>query len=98
MSGQDAAAATEQQATQVAELFSAFAGQARKTLDVCIYDFRLTIPAVSAIVVKAINDAAERGVAVRVAYDENVLRVSHPGLANAYADYINGLVKRYKAA
>lgn len=70
VSDQDAAAAIEQQATQVAELFSAFTGQAAKTLDVCIYDFRLTIPAVSEIVVQAINDAAERGVAVRIAYDK----------------------------
>lgn len=70
VSGQDAAAAIEQQATQVAELFSAFAAQTTKTLDVCIYDFRLTIPAVSGIVVRAINDAAERSIAVRVAYDK----------------------------
>lgn len=70
ISDQNAADAIQQQATQVAGLFSDFAGQATETLDVCIYDFRLTIPEVSAIVVKAINNAAERGVAVRVAYDK----------------------------
>ncbi len=61
----------ETQATQVADLFAEFAKRATATLDICIYDFRLTLPAISQKIVDAVNDAAARGVAVRVAYDAN---------------------------
>jgi phosphatidylserine/phosphatidylglycerophosphate/cardiolipin synthase-like enzyme len=44
---------------------------ATKTLDICIYDFRLTVPAVSQKIVEAIKDAAARNVAVRIAFDAN---------------------------
>lgn len=59
------------QAAEVASLFADFVGGATTTLDICIYDFRLTIEAVQATVVQAINAAADRGVAVRIAYDKN---------------------------
>jgi phosphatidylserine/phosphatidylglycerophosphate/cardiolipin synthase-like enzyme len=68
---QPAVKAIEAQAVQVAELFADFAKKATTTLDICIYDFRLDLPAVSQKIVSAINDAAGRGVTVRVAYDAN---------------------------
>ena len=64
-------AAIAAQAAQVAERFAAFVDATRTTLDICIYDFRLELPAISHTVVTAINAAADRGVAVRVAYDAN---------------------------
>jgi phosphatidylserine/phosphatidylglycerophosphate/cardiolipin synthase-like enzyme len=63
--------AIEAQAGQVAALFVAFVQRAMATLDICIYDFRLSLSSVSQTIVTAINDAAARGVAVRVAYDAN---------------------------
>jgi hypothetical protein len=68
---QVAAPAIEAQAIQVAQLFANFAKAANTTLDICIYDFRLALKAVSQKIVDAINDAANRGVRVRVAYDAN---------------------------
>jgi phosphatidylserine/phosphatidylglycerophosphate/cardiolipin synthase-like enzyme len=68
---QAAAPAIEAQAAQVADLFADFVKAATTTLDICIYDFRLALPAISQKIVSAINDAAGRGVAVRVAYDAN---------------------------
>ena len=68
---QDEIAAIEAQAGQVAALFADFVGQAQASLDICIYDFRLVIGSVQATVVSAINEAAGRGVAVRIAYDRN---------------------------
>jgi phosphatidylserine/phosphatidylglycerophosphate/cardiolipin synthase-like enzyme len=67
---QAAARAIESQAGEVADQFVDFVSGATKTLDICIYDFRLTLPVVSQKVVNAINSAAS-GVAVRVAYDAN---------------------------
>jgi phosphatidylserine/phosphatidylglycerophosphate/cardiolipin synthase-like enzyme len=61
----------EAQAIEVANQFAAFVKGAGKTLDICIYDFRLSLPAVSQKIVDAIKDAAARGVAVRVAFDAN---------------------------
>jgi phosphatidylserine/phosphatidylglycerophosphate/cardiolipin synthase-like enzyme len=61
----------EDQAIKVADLFAEFVGRAETTLDICIYDFRLDLPAVSEKIVAAINGAAAKGVAVRVAYDAN---------------------------
>lgn len=61
----------EAQAGEIADHFVEFVNRATKTLDICIYDFRLTLPAVSEKVVKAVNAAAARGAAVRVAYDAN---------------------------
>ena len=68
---QPAAAAIQAQATQIADLFAGFVRSATSTLDICIYDFRLELPAISQVIVSAINDAADRGVTVRVAYDAN---------------------------
>lgn len=68
---QATAQAIEAQAIEVADQFVDFVSGATKTLDVCIYDFRLTLPAVSRKIVDAINTAAARGVAIRVAYDAN---------------------------
>ena len=63
--------AIETQATEVADRFAAFVKAATKTLDVCIYDFRLALPAVHDKIVEAIKDAAARDVAVRIAFDAN---------------------------
>jgi phosphatidylserine/phosphatidylglycerophosphate/cardiolipin synthase-like enzyme len=68
---QAAVAKIEAQALEVAERFADFVGSATKTLDICIYDFRLDLPAVSAKIVDAINGAADRDVAVRIAFDAN---------------------------
>jgi phosphatidylserine/phosphatidylglycerophosphate/cardiolipin synthase-like enzyme len=56
------------QAKAVAARFADFVGQARHSLDVAIYDFRLS-PALAEPVVEALIDAATRGVEVRLAYD-----------------------------
>jgi phosphatidylserine/phosphatidylglycerophosphate/cardiolipin synthase-like enzyme len=61
----------EAQAIEVADRFAAFVKSATRTLDICIYDFRLVLPAISQKIVEAINDAADRGVTVRVAFDAN---------------------------
>ena len=71
IAAQDEIAAIETQAGQVAALFDAFVGEAQSSLDICIYDFRLVIDSVQAAVVSAINQAADRGIAVRIAYDKN---------------------------
>lgn len=63
--------AIEAQAIEVADHLASFVKGATKTLDICVYDFRLALPAVSRKIVDAINDAAARGVAVRVAFDAN---------------------------
>jgi phosphatidylserine/phosphatidylglycerophosphate/cardiolipin synthase-like enzyme len=68
---QAALGAIEAQAGEVATLFAEFVAGAKTTLDVCIYDFRLDLPSVSNTVVKAINEAAQNNVAVRIAYDKN---------------------------
>jgi phosphatidylserine/phosphatidylglycerophosphate/cardiolipin synthase-like enzyme len=59
------------QAEKTAEVLAGFIGQAKARLDICIYDFRLPDGRIQEAVVGAINDAAERGVAVRIAYDED---------------------------
>ena len=63
--------AIEAQANEVADLFVGFVQSAAATLDICIYDFRLALPAVSQKIVNAIKDAAARNVAVRIAFDAN---------------------------
>jgi phosphatidylserine/phosphatidylglycerophosphate/cardiolipin synthase-like enzyme len=55
------------QANEIAALFADFVGQAKSTLDIAIYDFRLDPPQ-GKTVMDALNAAAGRGVAVRVAY------------------------------
>lgn len=63
--------AIEVQAIEVADRFAAFVKSATKTLDICIYDFRLALPAVSQKIIDAVKDAADRDVAVRIAFDAN---------------------------
>lgn len=53
----------------VAQALADFAAAAQSTLDIAIYDFRLDDPAATALVVGALTDAAQRGVAVRIGYD-----------------------------
>ncbi len=68
---QAAVQAIEVQANEVADLFVGFVQSATQTLDICIYDFRLSLTDVSDKIVAAINRAAANGVTVRVAYDAN---------------------------
>jgi len=62
-------AAIEGQALQVADVFTGFIGQATAGLDIAIYDFRLLDGALTEQIVGAVQAAAGRGVAVRLAYD-----------------------------
>jgi phosphatidylserine/phosphatidylglycerophosphate/cardiolipin synthase-like enzyme len=55
------------QAKKIAQLFSDFVGQARQSIHIAIYDFRLEEPEAQ-IVIDALNEAAESGIDVRVAY------------------------------
>lgn len=56
------------QAEAVAERFAGFVAAARFSLDLAIYDFRLS-PGLAKPVVTALTEAADRGVRVRLAYD-----------------------------
>ena len=56
------------QPTDIAAALAAFVGAASSTIEVAIYDFRLT-EATGADVVGALITAAQRGVAVRIGYD-----------------------------
>jgi phosphatidylserine/phosphatidylglycerophosphate/cardiolipin synthase-like enzyme len=56
------------QAQAVAARFADYAASAAHSLDLAIYDFRLS-PALAGTVVGALTDAAARGVQVRIAYD-----------------------------
>jgi phosphatidylserine/phosphatidylglycerophosphate/cardiolipin synthase-like enzyme len=60
--------AADQAGTTAAKL-AAFAAAATKSLDIAIYDFRLSDPGLAGTVVDAFTDAAARGVTVRIAYD-----------------------------
>jgi phosphatidylserine/phosphatidylglycerophosphate/cardiolipin synthase-like enzyme len=53
----------------LADALAAFVDGASASVDVAIYDFRLTDPTATATVVDAFTGAAARGVAVRIAYD-----------------------------
>ena len=53
----------------IADRLAAFIEDAVSTLEVAIYDFRLTDPQLAATVVGALTGAAKRGVTVRLAYD-----------------------------
>jgi phosphatidylserine/phosphatidylglycerophosphate/cardiolipin synthase-like enzyme len=57
-----------QQPIEIANLLAGFLGAAKTSLDVALYDFTLD-DATEAVVVGAIEDAAKRGVAVRLAYN-----------------------------
>jgi phosphatidylserine/phosphatidylglycerophosphate/cardiolipin synthase-like enzyme len=57
------------QAQSVADKLAAFVAAATTSVDVAIYDFRLSAPHLVSTVVGALTAAAERGVAVRIGYD-----------------------------
>jgi phosphatidylserine/phosphatidylglycerophosphate/cardiolipin synthase-like enzyme len=61
------------QANSVASRIARFIGQARSTLDIAIYDFRLQGDP-SSIVSEAIRDRAKAGVAVRILFDAAINR------------------------
>jgi phosphatidylserine/phosphatidylglycerophosphate/cardiolipin synthase-like enzyme len=57
------------QAQAVADQLSAFIAAATSSIDLAIYDFRLSDPALVSTVIGALIDAADRGVTVRIGYD-----------------------------
>jgi phosphatidylserine/phosphatidylglycerophosphate/cardiolipin synthase-like enzyme len=57
------------QPTEVAGALADFVAAASASVDVAIYDFRLSDPKAASIVVDTLVQAAQRGVTVRVAYD-----------------------------
>jgi phosphatidylserine/phosphatidylglycerophosphate/cardiolipin synthase-like enzyme len=57
------------QLQQVADQLAAFVAAATTSVDVAIYDFRLTDPGAAATVVGALTEAAQRGVTVRIGFD-----------------------------
>src|SRR5438874_1461175 len=57
-----------QQPVEIANMLAAFLGEATTTLDVALYDFTLG-PVTEPVVAGAIEAAAKRGVAVRLAYN-----------------------------
>ena len=68
---QQARAAIDQQAAGTANLIAEFIGATKHRLDIAIYDFRLPDGTVHDTVVNAINGAAQKGIAVRIAYDKD---------------------------
>lgn len=58
----------EQRAEDVARWLAAFIRGTRRTLDIAVYDFRLSDP-LKAIVAGALAECAARGVSIRIAYD-----------------------------
>jgi phosphatidylserine/phosphatidylglycerophosphate/cardiolipin synthase-like enzyme len=71
INSRDNSAAIQQQALQAANVLADFMSQAKHRLDIAIYDFRLLKGKVHDTIVGAINDAAKRGIAVRIAYDKD---------------------------
>jgi phosphatidylserine/phosphatidylglycerophosphate/cardiolipin synthase-like enzyme len=57
------------QAQAVADQLAAFVDAATASVDIAIYDFRLSDPGLAKTVVSALTSAADRGVTVRIAYD-----------------------------
>jgi phosphatidylserine/phosphatidylglycerophosphate/cardiolipin synthase-like enzyme len=57
------------QLSAVADALAQFVSAATTSVDVAIYDFRLTDPAATSTVVDAFTGAAERGLTVRIGYD-----------------------------
>ncbi len=58
----------EQTGDQIAAQLAAFIGGARRSLDLAVYDFRLSDP-LKAVVAGALRERAAAGVAIRIAYD-----------------------------
>jgi phosphatidylserine/phosphatidylglycerophosphate/cardiolipin synthase-like enzyme len=57
------------QGQAVADQLAAFIAAATSSIDLAIYDFRLSDPALVSTVIGALTAAADRGVAVRIGYD-----------------------------
>jgi phosphatidylserine/phosphatidylglycerophosphate/cardiolipin synthase-like enzyme len=57
------------QAAAVADELAAFVAAATSSVDIAIYDFRLSDPALVATVIGSLTAAADRGVTVRIGYD-----------------------------
>jgi phosphatidylserine/phosphatidylglycerophosphate/cardiolipin synthase-like enzyme len=72
------------QTNSVASRIARFIGQARSTLDIAIYDFRLQGEP-SSIVSEAIRDRAKAGVAVRILFDAVINREPRPSPTEAPA-------------
>ena len=60
---------SRRQPATVARRLAEFVGEATSTLDIAIYDFRLSSSSLVKSIVGALSDAAKRGVTVRLAYD-----------------------------
>lgn len=73
LSEQSGFSAVKDQAKAVAETLAGFIAKAKYNIHISIYDFRLVDPDIEGIVVGAINKAAQDGVMVRIAFDENNL-------------------------
>ena len=86
----DLIAAGARSAADVAAELSAFIGEATRSLDVAIYDFQASHGA-SATVAAALEAAARRGVAVRVAFNVERPRHSHPPPPKSSPEEIDGL-------
>src|SRR5215831_6197240 len=75
----------QDQALQVAGVFTAFIGAAMQQLDIAIYDFRLLDGPLTDQIVGAVKAAAGRGVSVRLAYDR-VQGAADDATLKAFAD------------
>jgi phosphatidylserine/phosphatidylglycerophosphate/cardiolipin synthase-like enzyme len=75
----------QDQALQVAGVFTAFIGAATQQLDIAIYDFRLLDGPLTDQIVGAVKAAAGRGVSVRLAYDR-VQGAADDATLKAFAD------------
>ena len=84
--GQQARAPLVTAARPAAELLASFISGAKFSVHIAIYDFRLVLPEIEAIVVGAINDAATRGVTVRIAYDRTQLNPTLKNFADSGGD------------
>jgi len=69
----------EQTGEQVANRLVAFIAEARQTIDIAVYDFRLSDP-LKAIVAGALEERARAGVRIRIAYDGD--KPEQPALAS----------------
>jgi phosphatidylserine/phosphatidylglycerophosphate/cardiolipin synthase-like enzyme len=68
----------EQAPQQVAQELAGFFARAQRSLDIAIYDWRLSAP-LAGIVKQALDERARSGVAIRIAYDAGKLET--PGIA-----------------
>jgi phosphatidylserine/phosphatidylglycerophosphate/cardiolipin synthase-like enzyme len=60
---------TSSQPQDVADQLAAFIDAATQSVDIAIYDFRLSDPSLVSTVIGALKQAADRGVTVRIGYD-----------------------------